>query len=479
MKESRFIWIAGLVVTLAAILIPLAIFWPRSAGATDDPAANLPIHATHTSHADIIKGPFETGQDVTRACLDCHPEAAEQVMGTTHWTWESEPVTVPWRNEPVTIGKINQINNFCIGTQGNEKTCMTCHTGYGWESTPENLSESANVDCLACHAETTEYAKGTYGNPSEGIDLVAAARSVRMPTRDNCGQCHFDGGGGNGVKHGDLDESLYFPSENVDVHMGREDFLCTDCHWTQDHQILGRMVADNYTVNPLEQVACTNCHADQPHQDDRVNIHTQTVACQTCHIPTMAVKDPTKIYWDWSTSGQDRPEDHFTYLKIKGSFIYDEDFAPTYQWFNGNLEYRYLLGDQIDPEQPTMIDLPAGSIDDPTAKIFPFKIHVANQPYDVINQYLLQPITSGENGYWTNFDWDNAFLLAEKYTGLAYSGKYDFAETWMYWPTTHMVQPKENALQCSSCHGEEGRLDWQALGYPGDPMEWGGRFSKK
>ena len=49
----------------------------------------------------------------------------------------------------------------------------------------------------------------------------------------------------------------------------------------------------------------------------------------------------------------------------------------------------------------------------------------------------------------------------------------------MYWPTTHMVQPKENALQCNDCHSPEGRLDWQALGYPGDPMEWGGRFDNK
>lgn len=479
MKENRFIWAAGLVVTLAAILIPLGIFWPRTAGAADDPGAFLPTHAVHTSHADILKGPYETGPDVTRACLECHPDAASQVMGTTHWTWESKPFTVAGRTEPVTVGKINQINNFCIGTQGNEKTCMTCHAGYGWEDTPANLSDPANVDCLACHAETSDYSKRNYGNPSEGIDLTAAARSVRMPTRENCGQCHFDGGGGNGVKHGDLDESLYFPSENLDVHMGREDFLCTDCHWTQDHQILGRLVADNYTVNPIEQVACTNCHADQPHEDDRVNLHTKSVACQTCHIPSMAVKDPTKVYWDWSTSGQDRPEDHFTYLKIKGSFIYEKDFKPTYLWFNGNLAYRYILGDKLDPSQPTPIDLPAGSIDDAAAKIFPFKIHVAIQPYDAVNKYLLQPITSGENGYWTNFDWDNAFKLAEKYTGLAYSGEFGFTETWMYWPTTHMVQPKENALQCSECHGEGSRLDWDALGYPGDPMEWGGRFSKK
>jgi len=37
------------------------------------------------------------------------------------------------------------------------------------------------------------------------------------------------------------------------------------------------------------------------------------------------------------------------------------------------------------------------------------------------------------------------------------------------------VQPKEQALQCYDCHGENGRMDWAALGYFGDPMTWGGR----
>jgi octaheme c-type cytochrome (tetrathionate reductase family) len=480
MKHRRYVWIVGLIATLAAIVIPLLLFWPPAVAAVDDPWANVPIHKTHTSHIDILKGPFETPQEVTRTCLECHPDAADQVMATTHWTWESQPVEVPWREEPVTIGKINQINNFCIGTQGNQKTCMTCHIGYGWEEDAAyDFSEAANVDCLACHAETSEYAKANYGDPAEGIDLLAAARSVRMPTRDNCGKCHFDGGGGNGVKHGDLDESLYFPSENIDVHMGRGDFLCTDCHWSEDHNILGKLLADNYTIDPQAQVSCTNCHNATPHEDERINTHLVSVACQTCHIPAVALKNPTKTYWDWSTAGQDRPEDHFTYLKIKGTFVYEEDFQPSYEWFNGNLSYRYLLGDLIDPTQPTFINKPAGDIDDPTAKIFPFKIHVANQPYDVVNNYLLQPITSGENGYWTNFDWDNSFRLAEQITGLAYSGEYGFTETRMYWATTHMVQPKEDALQCTACHSEEGRLDWQALGYPGDPMEWGGRFGQK
>jgi hypothetical protein len=45
----------------------------------------------------------------------------------------------------------------------------------------------------------------------------------------------------------------------------------------------------------------------------------------------------------------------------------------------------------------------------------------------------------------------------------------------MYWPQTHMVAPKTQALQCRACHCEGGCLDWEALGYPGDPMRWGSR----
>ena len=479
MTKTRSLWTLGLAAILLVIIVPLAIFWPEPAQAKDTPSDSVPRHVTHTDHKDIVQGDFTTGQEVTQACLECHPDAATEMMATTHFTWESQPFDVPWRDEPVTIGKANQINNFCIGTQGNEKKCMTCHTGYGWTDANYDFNDPENVDCLACHADTSAYAKGEYGNPAEGTDLLAAAKSVRAPTRDNCGKCHFDGGGGNGVKHGDLDESLYFPAENLDVHMGRENFLCTDCHRTENHVIKGRMVADNYTVDPSEQVACEDCHAAQPHVDARLNLHTDAVACQTCHIPNIALKDPTKVSWDWSTAGQDQPEDHYTYLKIKGSFVYEKNYTPVYLWFNGNLSYRYLLGDKIDPLKPTHINLPAGNIKDPKARIFPFKLHVAKQPYDTVYNYLLQPRTggggNGGGGFWETFDWPSALALGAQDTGLKFSGQYGFAETWMYWPTTHMVQPTENALQCDACHSDNGRLDWKALGYPGDPIEWGGR----
>ena len=209
MKRRIPAWTFGLLGISMLILVPVLYFLPRANQPASNPADYLPIDPVHVDHKDIVKGEFKTGQDVTRACLDCHEDAATQLMATTHWTWESQEFNVPWRDTPVTIGKINQINNFCIGSQGNENKCMSCHAGYGWEEgTEAALSNQENVDCLACHADTGLYGKSAYGNPAEGVNLLAAAQSVRVPTRENCGKCHFDGGGGNGVKHGDLDDSL-------------------------------------------------------------------------------------------------------------------------------------------------------------------------------------------------------------------------------------------------------------------------------
>jgi octaheme c-type cytochrome (tetrathionate reductase family) len=477
--KRRYVWIGGVVVLALGLAACASIPALIETGDNPDPWAYMPTHLIHTDHSSIVQGPFNSGQEVTQACLQCHEDSASEFMHTTHWTWESEPVDVPWRDEPVTIGKKNQINNFCISAQGNERQCMTCHAGYGWSDETFDFSEPTNVDCLVCHADAAIYNKDDYGLPAEGIDLVAAARSVRAPTREECGKCHFDGGGGNGVKHGDLDESLYFPSENLDVHMGGLNFLCTDCHQTTDHVVKGKLLADNFTIEPAEQVACEDCHRGAIHDDERIRLHTDSVACQTCHIPAMALKNPTKTTWDWSTAGQDLPEDHYSYLKIKGSFSYEKDFLPTYQWFNGNIAYRYLLGDPIEPSQPTDLVTPAGDIDDPTAKIFPFKIHEGNQPYDQVNNILIPPRTAGEGGFWTTFDWPSALIAGAQDAGLEYSGEYGFAETRMAYPTTHMVQAKEKALQCDDCHSENGRLDWQALGYLGDPMEWGSRPATK
>lgn len=473
MRQWNLIWIPGLIITALLISIPVALILRDEPKPVSDPWAYVPEDLPATDHSSLMTTEFTSGQEVTQACLACHEDAAHDVMATSHWTWLSDPVYDEERGELLVTGKANSLNNFCIGVQSNWTGCTRCHTGYGWSDANFDFSEPTNVDCLACHDQSGGYVKASAGLPAEGVDLLAAAQSVGLPTRENCGTCHFNGGGGNGVKHGDLDESLYFPSEDVDVHMGRYDFVCTDCHTTEDHNIAGRSLAVNIETT-VNQVACTDCHSTDLHSDARITDHVDTVACQTCHIPAGARRDPTKMVWDWSTAGQDIEEDPHTYLRIKGSFVYEYNFMPEYFWYNGQVD-RYIMGDPVNPDDITPLNMPLGDINDPNALLYPFKVHLASQIYDPVYNYLIQPQTVGAEGYWTTFDWDSAARNGMEAVGLPYSGEYGFTETSMHWLQTHMVAPKENALQCTDCHSDNGRIDWQALGYYGDPLVWGGR----
>ena len=135
-----------------------------------------------TDHSDLLNEPFETGSEVTKACLTCHEDSAHEMMQTTHWTWQAEPVEVSWRDEPVSIGKANTINNFCIGTQPNIAGCSRCHTGYGWVDNEYDFTVEENVDCLVCHDQTGTYVKAGGGLVADGVDLLSVAQSVGSPT---------------------------------------------------------------------------------------------------------------------------------------------------------------------------------------------------------------------------------------------------------------------------------------------------------
>jgi octaheme c-type cytochrome (tetrathionate reductase family) len=477
MKKLNQHWWMGAGLMIVILGIPLWLFLPGSRAKTPtDPWATIVKNRIHLDHVHFFTKPFQSPQEVTRACLECHASAAKDVMKTAHWKWEGDPVMVPGHPEPMRIGKKNLLNNFCIGIRGNWGGCTSCHAGYGWGDEAFDFTREENVDCLICHDWSGSYVKGEMGLPKEGVDLLAVARSVGYPRRDNCGTCHIYGGGGMGVKHGDLDNSLVNPSEDIDVHMGKHNLLCID-HKTRHHLIRGK--AYSVSVNHENGIQCTDCHDEAPHLDRRINTHINTIACQTCHIPTYARKAPTKMDWDWSKAGDaSRTDDPHHYLKIKGEFIYDRNVVPEYTWFNLKSD-RYILGDKIDPGAVTHLNRPMGDITDKRAKIWPFKVHRAKQPYDLVYRYLLQPVTFGEGGFWHEFDWDKALRLGAEVTGVAFSGQYGFAETYMNWPLSHMVSPSDRALQCNQCHGENSRMDWKALGYEGDPDKVGGRFQNQ
>ena len=454
------------------LFLPALLLAPAAIHAEDaDPWKFVPKRGPATDHSTFYEGPFEDGPSTTRACLGCHPKAASEVMRTAHWNLAGDEVEVPGHAQPMRIGKRNLINNFCIGIKSNWPGCTSCHIGFGWKDDTFDLSDESLVDCLVCHDQTGTYHKdaGDAGLPAADVDLLAVAKSVGLPKRGNCGACHFMAGGGNAVKHGDLDESLLFPSPEIDVHMGRLNFQCIDCHQAEDHLPPGRLLT--VSVDDKNRLFCTNCHkGEKIHADRRIDGHTDRVACQTCHIPLMAVKSGTKLSWDWSQAGQDLPiTNSHLYLKIKGRFTWVKGAQPEYDWYNGTGS-RYLLGDKIDPATVTRIAAPLGDREDPKARIYPFKIHRGKQVYDTENLTFILPHTYGDKGFWTQFDWNDALRIGSEATGLPFSGEYDFAPTEMYMPQNHMVVSKEKALQCPDCHGPSGRMDWQALGYDDDPL---------
>ena len=118
------------------------------------------------------------------------------------------------------------------------------------------------------------------------MDSVAAARAWGHPRRENCGTCHYDGGGGNNVKHGDLETSLNFPSENLDVHMAG--WICSASTATPPPTTWSKAAC--WLITPHRSADENRCSAliatrTAPHEDERINAHTASVACQTCHIP--------------------------------------------------------------------------------------------------------------------------------------------------------------------------------------------------
>jgi octaheme c-type cytochrome (tetrathionate reductase family) len=489
---------------------------------TQAPTDCLACHARKVpDHNKLVK---LTGKPdalaVTQNCLECHAKEGHAILKTSHWKWQGpSPFTVGHERRNDLGKRHNTINNFCINLTGNWPRCTSCHIGYGWKDANFDFNDPGKIDCLVCHDTTGTYKKSPAGAgfPAKGVDLLQVAKNVGRPSRATCGMnCHFVGGGGDAVKHGDMGSSLAIPDRNLDVHMGRGDamgsksigFRCQDCHKTRNHMISGRSIS----VPAVEgDLSCEYCHTDAPHVAGRetghhLNKHTAHLACQTCHIPVFGKGNPTKVHWDWSTAGQDKPAAKDakglpTYNKKKGSFQWAESAKPDYLWYNGTVK-RHLLGDRIDPKGVTELTKPVGSHDDPTARIYPFKVHRGRQIADAVNRYLIAPKLWG--GYWKHWDWDKAAKEGMAQAGLAYSGKYEFVDTVMYWGLTHEVTPADQALSCAACHkaltkdpgclrchqaapgaepekpwAKEKRrdyLDFKALGYPGDPLETGGRF---
>jgi len=543
-RIPRFAWPAAFLLALAGLVTTLVIKARTAAPdpaaptvtliAQDQPTGGDPLRglrpiipakptADHTMF-EALKQDFPDGPAVTAACLTCHTEASRQIMKTAHWTWICPRAKKKLEEEHhIAIGKAEHIiNNFCVALPSNEPRCTSCHAGYGWKDKTFDFSDETLVDCLVCHDQTGQYKKfptgaghpvykkdfpdGREWPKGSGkkwppLDLSHIAQHVGPPTRTNCGTCHFFGGGGEGVKHGDMDVKLANPHRSLDVHMAADgmNFTCTQCHTTKEHFIAGRCFEvpayedRQFALRGVETnlLACEACHTTDPHPNyPKMNDHADKVSCQACHIPTMAREKATKTWWDWSKAGDKKrkPQPVFDtgekdYDVKKGEFIWVRNVVPEYVWYNGAIKHTFM-GDKIDdhtahgdvcaqahgdydimdPAKPAvLINRVQTGYDDPKARIWPAKIMRGIQPYDPVNKTLVIPklFPSGPDAaeaYWKSYDWDRSIKAGMAYADLPYSGEYDWIQTEMIWPLKHTVAPMDAALACSECHQPDARL---------------------
>jgi octaheme c-type cytochrome (tetrathionate reductase family) len=462
----------------------------------------------HRGLRAIANATFTTPQEVTAKCVGCHDQADDHLKASAHWTWTGPTPDMEGFEGSNDQGKATVINNFCIAVASNWKRCTVCHAGYGWTDASYDFEDTSNMDCLVCHASPDSgYAKSftTANGIAADVDLKLAAQSAGKTTRKSCGRCHFNAGGGDGVKKGDIGSELTNPSPTADVHMGRG-FTCSDCHWGGDHLMLGQGVHNIVREggSGADRLLCADCHTSSPHSDTTLDDHTDHIACQTCHVPHFSRQQPTKIYWDWSKAGDKGrgvetqvvgSREVEVYNWKKGEFTWQQNVRPDYAWHNGKVKRvttttQYTEGTGADTD-PIVLAKPTGPRTDTSSRIWPFKVMRGKQAVDsdAARRKVLVPNLFGPSGFWANvpatYDaaavealWDTVLTTGARAAGQIGEtdtyGDGGFAWGWlsteMYMAINHEVAPASEALQCLDCHGEDTFFPWSDLGYDCNPM---------
>jgi hypothetical protein len=345
---------------------------------------------------------FVKNYEGTQTCLKCHEEEAENFFHTQHYQWRGATPDLV-NSGGLELGKLSMVNDFCTNPTGPQwigkvknaegktlaKGCSGCHAGLGKLPSQEISREQLeNMDCLICHA--SGYRRDLYETEDGGWEwkpilwknqegMNSVARRIQLPDRTMCLRCHSASGGGPNYKRGDMEYTLAKPTREFDVHMAVEgrNMQCVDCHAGEAHRVRGRGADLAATDSPDSPLSCEGeCHSATPHGFAALDSHTDRVDCTACHIPTFARDEPTDMFRDWSD---------IRFSEDRGKYMYtaefESDVVPVYAWFNGKSRV------QIPGKPVALTDggavpvaLPEGARQDPTAKLYPFKLHRGKLP---------------------------------------------------------------------------------------------------
>jgi len=403
-------------------------------------------------------------------CIECHSAEARDMFASTHYQWQGDAIYMT--SGPAKQGKIaGAVNTYCGNATGNWNGCSACHVGRGLP--PEEVSTQAqleNIDCLICHQKEYKRVKvdGVMvpDTAHMTISMDQAVQTVHLPERGNCLGCHAKAGGGDAVKRGDLAlATIATTDRNYDVHMATTgaNLTCQSCHAVQNHRFPGKG-SDLRPTDLDVQVECSNCHGTRPHSNSNIDMHTTTVACQTCHIPTYAknasdtpADEATEVDRSWQSGSEHAtPPLHPVLTKAN-------NLTPKYRFWNRN-STNYVLTDvaPYDAEKGTYAtSRPQGDVTD--GKLYPFKYKTSDYPIRLGSQELIPLDTSV---FFATADADAAARSGLVNMGYDANDAYEWVTTDTYQLLNHQVSPDEQALQCLDCHLNRSRMDLQGeLGY--------------
>jgi len=410
-------------------------------------------------------------------CVACHNKEATEVHGSVHYQWKGATPAIT--NHTEGGGKnASAMNAYCINITGNWIGCSKCHVGLGAQPTATaDTAQLNNIDCLMCHQEKYKRVKvnGVMvpDTANMTITMDQAVQTLHKPNRATCLQCHATAGGGDGVKRGDLALAHGNTTDQAyDVHMATSgaNLTCQGCHVTSEHLIPGRG-SDLRPTEGAMPVSCatTACHDSKTgtggHATTDINKHMARVACQTCHIGTYArnafdtpATEATEVFRDWQQPHLGSAGTYHPLMQMQN------DLKPVYTFWNGT-SWAYNLFDTATPDPATgyyPVSLPLGGINDPKAKLYPFKYKTASQPLATLTNQLIPVDTSV---YFASGNLYNAVNSGLVNLGLTAGAPYKMVTTYEYQVLNHEVMGKDKALACTDCHGSTARMNLKQVGY--------------
>jgi len=451
--------------------------------------------------------------------------------------------------------------------------CGQCHIGSQYQAPLGEMmpfyrtldKEKETIDCLICHSLAYDMNKkqlitDANGRLRWGQDRsLAAAMSVTSPTAQSCLRCHQHNMGGDiyidpldpsymqsiqnlgherpRIRHpGSKRGTPYSPSWDVHAAAG---LSCIECHVTEGHHFAKGTHTTTIMANdlPKVEVTCEKCHTSKPHKSNQklaeyLNMHTEKIACQTCHIPSLH-PDSTTLR-DFSDPVFEEDPGIYLYHDLKKET--EPGKGIVYVWWNGdgsflgnpigdnpngaNL-YRFYKPTHIWPEFKNFnyeawyekVMRPIAKKGG-TSKIYPVKLFNGKQHIDLQNigpfggmyvpYNLAVYYTTGNPDLAASkemeksmmkmmYGWMFDIYMMNKFMTFMDDGSRHYLTGWntgAYQDVLNMKKGKvearwlpqdasleinhairlKGALSCADCHTQNGVMDWKSLGFTQDQI---------